>query len=290
MDGIIIINKETGYTSHDVIAVLRKVLNTKKIGHIGTLDPNARGVLPVLIGQATKVSKYLMEHDKTYVAKICLGEKRDTGDSEGNIIETMDIHKLNLNREDIEKTLLTFIGKQKQTPPIYSAIKVEGKKLYEYAREKKEVEISKRDIEIYNIRFIKYIKNEITFEAKCSKGTYIRTLVEDIAEKLGTVGYMKELERTAVDKFTINDAITIEEIKNNPKLVEENLITVEEAFDDNEGITLDLRKLELFLNGVKITLEKEEGLYKIYSNEKGNNRFIGLGIVKNNLLKRDVII
>lgn len=183
MDGVLIINKPKGFTSHDIVNVLRKALNTKKIGHTGTLDPNATGVLPILVGTATKISKYLIEHDKTYIATIKLGEKTDTGDSEGNIIE-QDSNCHNLSFEQIEKVLKTFIGKQKQIPPKYSAIKVNGKKAYEYARQGQAVELVARDIEIYSIKMIKLADKEITFEVSCSKGTYIRTLCEDIAEKL----------------------------------------------------------------------------------------------------------
>jgi len=183
MNGVLIINKPKGFTSHDVVNVLRKALNTKKIGHTGTLDPNATGVLPILVGTATKISKYLIEHDKTYIATIKLGEKTDTGDIEGNIIE-QDLNFFNISCEQKEKILKTFIGKQKQTPPVYSAIKVKGKKAYEYARQGQAVDLDARDIEIYNIELIKLVDKEITFEVSCSKGTYIRTLCEDIAEKL----------------------------------------------------------------------------------------------------------
>lgn len=183
MDGVLIINKPKGFTSHDVVNVLRKALNTKKIGHTGTLDPNATGVLPILVGTATKISKYLIEHDKTYIATIKLGEKTDTGDIEGNIIEK-DLNLQNISSEQVEKVLKIFIGKQKQIPPLYSAIKVNGKKAYEYARQGQKLELEARDIEIYNIELIKLVDKEITFEVSCSKGTYIRTLCEDIAEKL----------------------------------------------------------------------------------------------------------
>ena len=183
MDGVLILNKPKGFTSHDVVNVLRKALNTKKIGHTGTLDPNATGVLPILVGTATKISKYLMEHDKTYIAVIKLGEKTDTGDIEGNIIE-QDLNSPNVSCEQIEKVLKTFQGKQKQIPPVYSAIKVNGKKAYEYARQGQAIELEARDIEIYDIKLIKLEDKEITFEVSCSKGTYIRTLCEDIAEKL----------------------------------------------------------------------------------------------------------
>lgn len=183
MDGVLIINKPKGFTSHDVVNVARKALNTRKIGHTGTLDPNATGVLPILVGTATKISKYLIEHNKTYVATIKLGEKTDTGDIEGNIIG-QDENCPNFSCEEIEGVLKTFLGKQKQIPPIYSAIKINGKKAYEYARSGQTVELEAREIEIYQIELINVQEKEITFEVSCSKGTYIRTLCEDIAKKL----------------------------------------------------------------------------------------------------------
>lgn len=183
MDGVLIVNKPKGYTSHDVVNVLRKALNTKKIGHTGTLDPNATGVLPILVGAATKISKHLIEHDKTYIATIKLGEKTDTGDIEGNIV-AQDLNLQNVSSEQVEQVLKTFIGKQKQVPPKYSAIKINGKKAYEYARQGQAVQLEARSIEIYNTELIKLIDKEITFEVSCSKGTYIRTLCEDIAKEL----------------------------------------------------------------------------------------------------------
>ena len=208
MQGILIVNKPKGYTSQDVVSKTKKILDVKKAGHTGTLDPMATGVLPILIGNYTKLSKYLIEHNKTYIAKIKLGEKRDTGDSEGQIIQTKSIAEDSLVEENIKKVLEKFEGKQNQIPPIYSAIKVNGKKLYEYAREGKKVEVPPRQIEIYNIELLNISKQEleIEFEVNCSKGTYIRVLCEDIADKLETVGYMKELTRIKVDKFKLEDA------------------------------------------------------------------------------------
>ena len=197
MDGIIIINKSKNCTSHDIVRKAKKILN-EKVGHTGTLDPNATGVLPLLVGKGTQISKYLINHDKTYEAVLKLGEKTDTADIEGNIIETKQVQPSNLEKENVEKVLKSLIGKQEQIPPIYSAIKVNGKKLYEYARSGQNVEIEPRTIEIYNLELIKIENQEITYKVHCSKGTYIRTLCEQIAEKLGTVGYMKELNRTQV--------------------------------------------------------------------------------------------
>lgn len=183
MDGVLIVNKPKGYTSHDVVNVLRKTLNKRKIGHTGTLDPNATGVLPILVGTATKISKYLIEHDKIYIATIKLGEKTDTGDAEGNVIE-QDLEFESITYEQVEGILKTFIGKQRQIPPMYSAIKINGKKAYEYARQGQAVELEARNIEIYNIKLLQIENEEITFEVSCSKGTYIRVLCEDIAQKL----------------------------------------------------------------------------------------------------------
>lgn len=283
MNGILIVNKSEGITSQGVVSKVKKVLNVKKAGHTGTLDPLATGVLPVLIGNCTKLSKYLIEHNKTYRAVIKLGEKSSTGDREGEIIEVKNIPE-NLDENRINKALNGFLGKQIQIPPIYSAIKIKGKKLYEYAREGKEIEIPKRQIEIYSIKLVNFEKQEntIEFEVSCSKGTYIRTLCEDIAEALGTVGYMKSLNRIKVDKFKIEESFTLEEIEKGKY----SLIGMEELFQESPQINLNARKLELFLNGVNLTFEVEDGIYNIYS----NNKYIGLGIVKDRLLKRDVVI
>ena len=283
MDGLILINKQKGFTSHDVVNVIRKKLNTKKVGHTGTLDPNATGVLPILVGKATKISKYLMEHDKTYIATIKLGEKTDTGDSEGQVIEEKSI-PADLKKEDINNALQNFFGKQKQVPPMYSAIKINGKKLYEYAREGKKVKIEPRDIEIYKIELLEYQNNKIKFEVECSKGTYIRTLCENIAKKLGTVGYMEELQRTKVNNFKIEDSILLDDIT--LENAEKNMIKIEEVFKEKETIELDNKKLELFLNGVKLTYNLPNSIYKIYNNEQ----FIGSGVIENKLLKRDIVI
>ncbi len=286
MQGILIINKPKDFTSQDVVSKVKKILNIKKAGHTGTLDPMATGVLPILIGKYTKLSKYLIEHDKTYIAKIKLGEKKDTGDSEGKTIKTSVVKKEYLNEINVKNVLKSFLGKQKQIPPIYSAIKVNGKKLYEYAREGKEVEIPEREIEIYNINLVNINKenNEIEFEVSCSKGTYIRVLCENISEKLGTCGYMKSLVRTRVDKFYIEEAITFEELEKNG--AEKYLIKMEEIFKEIPKVNLNERKKELFLNGVMLTFDLPNGIYNVYSEDK----YLGIGVVKSKVLKRDVII
>lgn len=289
LDGIIILNKHKGCTSHDVVAKTKRLLK-EKVGHTGTLDPNATGVLPLLVGQGTKLSAYLIEHDKEYIATLKLGEKRDTADSEGAIIEERQIDYSVLQKENVEKILQSFIGKQEQIPPMYSAIKINGKKLYEYARKNEKIELEPRHIEIYKMDLINIIKDTIIFKVQCSKGTYIRSLCEDIAKKLNTVGYMQDLERSRVGKFDIKDSITIEELERNIKdseFINQHFITIEKYFKDKESIKLDEKRLSLFLNGVKLTHNLTDDMYKIYDE---NNKFVGIGSVKNNLLKREIIV
>lgn len=292
MDGIIIINKTKGCTSHDIVYKIKKMLN-EKVGHTGTLDPMAEGVLPILVGKGTLASKYLINHDKQYIVELQLGTKTDTADGEGRIVKQQPVNKEILTTKNIEKILQSFVGKQEQIPPIYSAIKINGKKLYEYARKGQEIELKPRKIEIYNIKLINYSVEEkqIKFEVFCGKGTYIRSLCEDMAIKFGTAGYMKSLKRIQVGDFKIEDSITIDELNN---IIQKNeldktktIITLEKLFEKIPSIRLDNRKLELFLNGVMLTQKQNEGVYKIY-NQK--DEFIGTGTIKDNLLKRDIIL
>ena len=285
MNGIIIINKPKNCTSHDIVYKIKKIVN-EKVGHTGTLDPNATGVLPLLIGKGTEISKYLIEHDKTYEAVIQLGEKRDTADVEGQVIQKKEVQASTLENEKVKEVLKSFIGKKLQTPPIYSAIKVKGKKLYEYARKGENVEIEPRKINIYNIELIKIdqINKTIEFRVHCSKGTYIRTLCEDISEKLGNIGYMKQLKRTQVGEFKIENSVQIEEIKSKEE-AEKYLITLEKYFSNKEDIKL--KEITPFLNGVQISYNLPDDIYKIYDKD---GKFIGIGTIKNKLLKRDIII
>lgn len=289
MDGIIIINKGKNYTSNDVVSIVKKITKSK-VGHTGTLDPNATGVLPLLIGNATKVSKYLINHDKEYEVVLQLGIRTETADVEGKVIEQKEVTAEMLNKDNIEEKLQQFIGKQEQIPPIYSAIKVNGKKLYEYARKGQEVELKPRQIKIYSIQLVGINEKEkqISFKVKCSKGTYIRSLCEDISKKLGTVGYMKELNRLQVGEFYIKDAVTISEMKEKIEAGNlESIITIEEIFKNNPQIQLEQEQIEPYINGVKINTKKTNGVYRIY---KPDGTFIGLGIVENSKLKRDLVI
>ena len=291
MDGVIVINKQTGCTSHDIVYKVKKLLN-EKVGHTGTLDPMAEGVLPILVGKGTLVSKYLINHDKKYIATLQLGIKTDTADSEGKIIEEQPVDIEKLTENYICNVFKTFIGKQEQLPPMYSAIKVHGKKLYEYARKGQNVEIQPRQIEIYNMKLldINIQEKQIKFEISCGKGTYIRSVCEDIAKKLDTVGYMLKLKRTQVGKFNIEKSITIKELEENIEDIEflkENFISIERLFENKGKLIVPNIKKKHFLNGVKITQKNEDGIYRIYTE---NNECLGIGVVKNNLLKRDIIL
>lgn len=297
MDGIIVINKPKGCTSHDVVHKIKKLFG-KKVGHTGTLDPNATGVLPILIGKGTELSQFLINHDKKYIATIQLGVKTDTGDVEGNVIEEKNVDLDNYDKNQINEILKKMLGKQKQIPPIYSAIKVNGKKLYEYARSGKTVDIPEREIEIYDLKCLNFdvVNKLLVFEIYCSKGTYVRTVCEKIAELLNTVGYMKELERIMVGDFNIEKSITIEELKDNfqnQNFLDENIISIEKFFGNNPMIILDEKKLKLFLNGVKLDFSYNKSLncnsefVRIYNE---NNKFIGIGIYENGKLRRKIVL
>ena len=277
--GVLIIDKPEGITSHDVVAKVRKALHTKKVGHTGTLDPLATGVLVVCVEKATKLVQYLTCENKTYEVQMKLGIKSDTGDITGNVIETDDniSEKLNaLNLEKIHEILNTFLGAQKQVPPMYSAIKVNGKKLYEYAREGVEIEREERDIEIHSIENVSFENDILKYTVSCSKGTYVRSLCEDIAKKLGTCGTMTALRRTVTGEFEIKDSIQIEEIS------EEKIISMEKLFDKKIDVSNNMKKL---INGEEIKVDLEDGLYNLYSDE-----YVGIGKVTSKKLKREIIL
>lgn len=280
MDGIILINKPKGCTSHDIVNKIKHILN-EKVGHTGTLDPNATGLLPILVGKGTKISQYLINHDKEYKVELKLGIKTDTADSEGRVLEEKEVQENILENENVQNTLQSFVGKQKQLPPMYSAIKVNGKKLYEYARSNREVLLPKQIVEVKEIQLLTPIMNNGThpkfrFRVVVSKGTYIRSLVRDIASRLNTIGVMSELRRTRVGQYLLKDASKIEDIKNNKyKLLEISSALAnynQEVVDDNmeakikNGSILDNPKdvdSILFFNKQNELL----GLYKRYSKD-----------------------
>lgn len=209
--GIINVYKEKGYTSHDVVAKLRGIAGQKKIGHTGTLDPDAEGVLPVCLGKATKVCELLTDKDKTYRAVLFLGQTTDTQDASGTVLETSDVS--NLNEAQVTEAIQGFVGEYAQIPPMYSALKVGGKKLYELAREGKTVERKARNVMIHSIKILRVDLPRVEMEVSCSKGTYIRTLCHDIGEKLGVGGCMESLLRVQVGRFVLADSLRLSEIQ-----------------------------------------------------------------------------
>ena len=229
MDGIINVYKEKGYTSHDVVAKLRGILRMKKIGHTGTLDPDAEGVLPVCLGKATKLCDLLTDKTKTYQAGMLLGQETDTQDTTGEVLAQ---YPVNATEEEVREAVESFLGPYMQVPPMYSALKVNGKKLYELARAGKEVEREARPVEIFEIHVDSIELPRVTMTVTCSKGTYIRTLCYDIGRKLGCGGCMEHLLRTRVDRFELADSLKlsqIEELRDRGE-VENHVIAVDEVF------------------------------------------------------------
>lgn len=279
MDGIINIYKPQGITSFDVIRSLRKICNTKKIGHTGTLDPLATGVLPVCIGKATKLVDYIMSDFKVYRAQLKLGITTDTYDREGKIINTSEV---NNSVKEITSVINSFVGDSLQVPPMYSALKVNGKKLYELARQGIQVERKKRPITIHKIEILNISKDYILFDVTCSKGTYIRSLCYDIGEKLGCGGTMWNLERIQTGVFNIKNSVPLEKL--NSENVNDYIISIEDALYRYNKVNFHSRYEKKLKNGVPIinnfNLHDNE-LYRVYVNEN----FIGIGTVNNNYFK-----
>ncbi len=229
--GVMNVCKEKGYTSHDVVAVLRRITGQKKIGHTGTLDPDARGVLPVCLGKGTKLCELLTGEDKTYETVLLLGKVTDTQDISGKVLAEQCVDSLKV--EEVEAAVFSFLGEYEQTPPMYSALKVNGKKLYELARSGQVVERKARRVYITDIKLLEINLPRVRMKVTCSKGTYIRTLCHDIGEKLGLGGCMEELIRTRVGRFTMENSRTLEEIAHifSDGEVSELLVPVDEMFD-----------------------------------------------------------
>lgn len=277
MNGIINVYKNKGMTSFDVVRKIKKVANTGKVGHTGTLDPEAEGVLPVCIGRATKIIDYIMNSEKIYEVEFKLGIKTTTYDFEGEILEEKDT--LHLNDEKILNVIDSFVGEYSQVPPMYSALKQNGVRLYELARKGIEVEREGRLITIYNIEDIKIENPYIKMKVRCSKGTYIRSLCYDIGEALMVGAAMKELKRSKTSIFSEEDSINIEELTEDN--IRKHLITIEEALSMYEKITVENNFSRLLINGVRVfdkRLTKDnvimEKLYRVYDRD---GTFIGLG-------------
>ena len=248
MDGIIVIRKEKGYTSHDVVARLRGILHMKKIGHTGTLDPEAEGVLPVALGKATRLVDMITEKEKTYEAVMRLGVVTDTQDMTGTVLRQEEV---TVTPEETEEALASFVGEQMQIPPMYSALKVNGKKLYELAREGKTVERKARPVHFFEIRLLEMELPLVRVRVTCSKGTYIRTLCHDIGEKLGCGAAMESLLRTQVGRFELKDSLTLSQVEEAVAdgTVEEKILGIEEALKEYPGVFCTKTGDRLLANG-----------------------------------------
>lgn len=291
MDGIINVLKPAEMTSHDVVSFIRKNFNIKKVGHTGTLDPNAAGVLPICIGKATRVAEYFNDFNKSYRGEVTLGWNTDTQDKYGNVLETRD---KKVTENEILEVFKNFKGDMKQLPPMYSAIKHNGKKLYELAREGKVIERKKRDITIYNIEILKNYENKrILFDVDCSKGTYVRTICNDIGERLGTLGHMSFLMRTKVGNFDIKTAYTLAEIAELKKkeMLDTTLLPLDTPLLQYKRIDFDSSDSERLKNGIKIKVVNDDNKYDLEQLVRvyGEKEFIGVGTLidkDNNLYLR----
>jgi tRNA pseudouridine55 synthase len=279
MNGILNILKPPGMTSFDIVGYLRGLLHMKRIGHAGTLDPGAVGVLPVCTGSATKAIEFMMEKDKKYRAELTLGVSTDTQDASGQVLKTREV---TVTHPQVREAIKAFTGRIRQVPPMYSAIKMEGVKLYELARKGVTVEREAREIEIYSLELLSMEKNRILMDVHCSKGTYIRTLCSDMGDWLGCGGHMSFLLRVQAGPFHIEDAWTVEqlgELQQSGRL-QEAFLAVDSVFEAFTPVTLSLQKEKKLLNGVTVPLEesgyKPGQAIRVYN---GQGRFIALGEV-----------
>jgi len=279
MDGFILINKEIGETSNNVVQKVKKILKAKKVGHLGTLDPIAEGLLILAINKATKFSSYFLESDKSYEVKVELGKSTDTDDLYGKIIFESN---LDLSKKMIRESLFSFIGESEQIPPFFSALKYQGKPLYKYAREGQFIEKPARKIIIKEINDYKYSDKVCSFTVCCSKGTYIRSLARDLGDKLKCGAHMIALKRIRQHNFNLSDAVNALEISR------EKIISIEAAFNNFKKIIINSEDTKKFVNGVKnIYNDNPDNLYRIANNE---GIFLGIGQIKNNHLKHKQLV
>tara|TARA_X000000368_G_scaffold401118_1_gene373674 strand:+ start:4628 stop:5470 length:843 start_codon:yes stop_codon:yes gene_type:complete len=266
ISGFLLVNKDAGITSSRVVQILKKKFNLKKVGHLGTLDPMATGLLIIAINRATKFASLLLQSEKSYRAEITLGTQTDTDDAEGETISSKTIHK---NKSEIKEALLTFLGESKQLPPNYSALKHKGKPMYKYARDGIKVDKPARKIFIKNINNIQINLPKVSFDIKCSKGTYIRSIARDLGIKLGCGAHLSKLIRTSQEKFMLSDACSIEDTNL------EKLISLESAFEDLDFIKLNEGDTSAFLHGRSIETSFEHtDLLRVYD---ADNKFIAIG-------------
>ena len=266
INGFLLINKDSGITSSRVVQIVKKKFNFKKVGHLGTLDPMAEGLLILAINRATKFSSLLLQSNKTYQAEVTLGQQTDTDDAEGEIIST---HQVMCHKQEVEEKLLSFLGKSQQLPPAYSALKHKGKPMYKYARDGIKVDKEARTITIDEIDNISINLPKVSFDIACSKGTYIRSVARDLGNRLECGGHLSRLIRTSQEKFLINSAISIDEA------CEEDIIPLENAFDNLNAITLNQLDTNAFINGVPLKLKIDHSdLLRVYDPSK---KFIAIG-------------
>ncbi len=265
INGIVIVNKEKGFTSHDVVNVIRRIFGTRKVGHTGTLDPDATGVLPICIGKATKVSDMLTFSDKCYVARVRLGITTDTQDITGEITGTFDV---NISEKQLKDAVKKFIGETEQIPPMYSAVKINGKKLCDLARKGIEVERKPRKITVYSMEVSDFDLTEFTLSVHCSKGTYIRTLCHDIGNYLGCGAVMCGLERTKSSVFTLDNAYTLDELKEmDEDRLRSSLMSIDSVFMGYPRFNISDDLKRKLTNGAACYVNLSEGTYRVYDKE-----------------------
>jgi tRNA pseudouridine55 synthase len=279
MNGFLLVNKEKGYSSNEIVQKIKKKFSLNKVGHLGTLDPDAEGLLIIAINRATKFSNYFLNSDKSYYVEIKLGKSTTTDDVSGEIIEEFEVK---CSEDEVKKEINNFLGKSFQKPPFFSALKYKGKPLYKYARKGEYINKEPRKIEIKEIKNISYKDKICSFQLLCSKGTYIRSIARDLGENLGCGGYMVYLKRLSQHKFNVHDAHIIEELSL------ENTIKIDDCFKDYEKLSLSEEDLKIFLNGGKVFLNKNISKdLRIYSED---NDFIGLGRLENSYLKHKQLV
>lgn len=257
MNGVLLLDKPAGMTSHDCVNIVRKVLKTKKVGHTGTLDPSVTGVLPICVGRATKISQFLTANEKEYLGEVTIGFSTTTEDADGEVVERKPVERI-ITKEEVEEVLSSMLGSSIQVPPMYSAVKVNGKKLYEYARAGLEVERPRREVTIYELELLGDVMTDeagnvkFSFRVKGSKGLFVRTVAVTIGERLGYPAHMSHLRRIASGVFNISDCVTIDQLKQKVEEQTLTLLTLEEAMADYPSVTVDSWVEKLVRNGVQL--------------------------------------
>jgi tRNA pseudouridine55 synthase len=279
MNGFISVYKPKGYSSNKVVQAVKRKNNFRKVGHLGTLDPMAQGLLVLAINRATKFSSYFLNSNKSYMAKVQIGTSTDTDDAEGKVIKTS---AKSFSKKEVEAALMSFIGKQFQEPPYFSALKHKGKPMYKYAREGEFIKKDPREIEIFSIENYDLKKNVCSFDITCSKGTYIRSIARDLGIKLESAAHLIFLERTKQDIFSIDMTVDVDDCS------DKSIMEIDKAFSNLKSLKLDPMISKKFTNGARIEYKTNpDGVYKVYNFE---NIFLGLGSINNKILKSKQLV